>query len=190
MCRKKIREKLLYDPKALKAALCDWIIYLEKANIAVGLVYPKNKDTREYYVTDVGKILSPSIKVDLSKFLDSQDTTIVAELTTLCFKMKIFSSSFENDSHVEEEITSEQLLKCDNCEQKQNNAVLNIDSVKVYEEPQSNEAMKYDLAKTKFLCANFQLLDYQTLRESVVANCLNHQHLLKNLLRCLDGNIS
>ena len=190
LCRKKIREKLLYDPRALKATLCDWIIYLEKANVAVDLVYPKNKDTREYYVTDVGKILSPSIKVDLSRFLDPQDTTIVAELTNLCFKMKIFSSSSGNDFQADEELTSEQLLKCGTCKQRQNDVVLNIDSVKVDEELQSVEALKQDLAKTKFLCANFQLLDYQTLRGSVVADCLNHQHLLKNLLRCLDGNIN
>ena len=190
LCRKKIREKQLYDPRALKSTLYDWIVYLEKANIAVDLVYPKNKDTREYYVTDVGKILSPSIKVDLSRFLDPKDATIVAELTTMCFKMKIFSSSSGNDSQVDEELTSELLLKCDTCKQKRDNVVLNVDCVRVDQELQSDEAMKQNLAKTNFLCANFQLLEYQTLRGSVIADCLNHRDLLKNLLRCLDGNIN
>ena len=190
--RKKVRDKQnLYDPNALKSILGDWIVYLEKANIAVDLVYPKNKDTRDYYVTDVGKILSPSIKVDLTRFLDPDDTTTVAGLTTMCFKMKIFStSSHGNDSKMDNELTSEELLKCDACRQKQNHVVLNIESVQVDKELQSDEAMEHDLVKTKFLCANFQLIDYQTLKGTVIADCLNHRDLLKNLLRCLDGNIN
>lgn len=91
---------------------------------------------------------------------------------------------------MDNELTSEELLKCDACRQKQNHVVLNIESVQVDKELQSDEAMEHGLAKTKFFCANFQLLDYQTLKGTVIADCLNHRDLLKNLLRCLDGNIN
>ena len=185
-CRKKIREnQKLYNPRALRSVLCEWLTYLEKVNIAIELVYPKNKDKREYYVTDVGKVLSPSVKVDLTRFLDADDTTTVSELATMCFKMKIFSSE---DDIKEEDLTSEPLLKCDSCKQKQNCVVFNMDFVQIDKEMQSDEAIKRNFAKTKFLCANFQLLDYQALKAAVIADCLNHQDLLKNLLRCLDGN--
>lgn len=99
--------------------------------------------------------------------------------------MKIFSSG---DDIREEDLTNEPLLKCDSCKQKQDRVVFNIDFVPSDKEMQSDEAIERDLAKTKFLCANFQLLDYQTLKGAVIADCLNHQDLLKNLLRCLDGN--
>ena len=165
--------------------MCEWIVYLEKANVAIELVYPKNKEKREYYVTEVGKILSPSIKVDLSKFLDQDDTRTVVELTTMCFKMKIFSSG--NDLQLERELRSEELLKCDACRQAESRVVLNIDSLHNNKQPHSNEDLQNDFAKTEYLCTNFQLLDFQALKGSVIANCLNHQDLLKNLLRCLDG---
>ena len=186
-CRKKVREnQKLYNPKALRSVLSEWLIYLEKVNIAIELVYPKDKNTREYYVTDVGKVLSPSVKVDLTRFLHSDDTATVSELATMCFKMKLFSSE---DDIKDEDLTSEPLLRCDSCKRKQDHVVFNIDFDQIDKDTQSDEVIKRDLAKTKFLCANFQLLDYQALKGPVIANCLNHQDLLKNLLRCLDGNL-
>lgn len=188
--RKKIREtQKLYDPLALKSILGDWIVYLEKADIAVDLVYPRNKDTRDYYVTDVGKVLSPSTKVDLTRFLNPNDTAVVAELTTMCFKMDIFSSSAGNASILDEELTKEDLLTCDHCKQKQNNAVFNCEPVEPDNERPLDEALARDRAKTKFLCDYFQLLDYQMLKGPIISECLKYRDLLNDLLRCLDGNM-
>lgn len=160
-------------------------MYLEKANNSIRLLYPKNKDSKEYYKTDVGNIISTVMKVHLVKFLDHNTTTIVAELVTLCYKLNIFSSPSEDELDASDEVNVTNPSSCDTCEKSDKGFF--FDSTRENEEEPSASVIKADLEKTRFVCSNFTLLNYQKLKDGLIANCLNHRELMNNLLRCIDG---
>ena len=161
-------------------------------------MYPKNKDTREYFVTDVGKVLTPSIKGDLTRFLDAENTASVSNLVTMCFKMRIYSSQDIHSSAKTErdvdaavnELSGEPVLKCSTCERKLKHCFIDSVFPKVVENAPSGEQMREDLEKSRFLGVNFQHLDCESLNASVIANCRDHRNLLNIFLSCLDGNES
>ena len=145
-------------------------------------------------MTDVGKDLTPSIMPDLTRFLDAEDTSFISHLATMCFKMKIYSSPETSSSEAgnESEISvdgmgGDVLLKCDTCERKPDRRLLESVLLKTEKDLPSSVELRQDLEKTRFVRVNFQHLDFQSLKASIIANCLDHRYLLKVLLSCLDG---